>query len=359
MMFASKLREGVALAPLTTIGVGGAARYFLRVTCREDAVAALRWARERALPLLVLGGGSNLLVADEGFSGLVLHMALPGVQVRRERDAVEITAGAGERWERLVARAVAHGWAGVECLAGIPGLVGATPVQNVGAYGQEVSEVITRVEALDMHTLDTVTFDNADCAFGYRESRFKGAARDRYLILAVSYRLIPHGPPTVHYIELERALAARELPQPTLREVWQVVLDIRRGKSMLLRPHDANARSAGSFFMNPLLGEAEMEALDAAIARRLPGAHIPRFAKPGGGVKIPAAWLIERSGFARGYAAGPVALSENHVLAIVNHGGATAHDVLALARTIRDRVRDLFGITLTTEPVLVGVSLED
>ncbi|HOF86496.1 MAG TPA: UDP-N-acetylmuramate dehydrogenase [Armatimonadota bacterium] len=350
--------EHVPLAPLTTIGVGGAARYLARVRGRAGVRAAVTWAADAGVPLMALGRGSNMLIGDDGFPGLVLRVGIPGARVVETGGAVEVTVGAGVSWAALVRYAVARDWAGIECLAGIPGLVGAGPVQNIGAYGQEVCETILRVEALDLHTRQTVTFNNAECRFGYRTSRFRRDEPGRYLILSVTYRLIPGGAPYINYVELERTLAAWAIKDPTIQDVYRAVWEIRRGKSMVLREGDPNTRSAGSFFTNVQLTAAQMQALDEAIARELPGARIPRFRQPEGNYKAPAAWLIERAGFARGHCAGPVGLSTNHALAIINRGGATARDVLALARAIRDAVHDRFGVSLVPEPMLIGCAWE-
>lgn len=349
------IEDHVPLAPLTTIGVGGAARFFTRARTRDGAMAAADWAAEQGLPLLVLGRGSNLLIGDDGFPGLVLQLTIPGKTAVEHDGAIELTAGAGETWSDLVQHAVEHGWAGMECLAGIPGLVGASPVQNLGAYGQEVCDTIARVEAYDLRTRTVRQFSNEECRFGYRTSRFRRDEPGRYLLLAVTYRLIPGGAPYIHYVELERKLAEWAITAPTIRDVFHAVLEIRQSKSMVLRDGDPNTCSAGSFFTNAQLSDAQMAALDEVIARELPGARIPRFPQPDGVIKAPAAWLIERAGFGRGHVAGPVGLSTNHALAIINRGGATAHDVLALARAIHDAVYARFGVELTPEPVLVGV----
>jgi UDP-N-acetylmuramate dehydrogenase len=317
------------------------------------------WAQEHELPLLILGGGSNLLVADRGFPGLVLRVGLRGLRYS-QNGAVEITAAAGEHWQRLVNLAIERRWAGIECLAGIPGLVGATPIQNVGAYGQEVRETIAYVEVYDTRTGKTRTLVNEECGFTYRDSRFKSVERGRYIILSVTYRLRPEGSPTVRYAELEQTLAHQGVTTPTLSDVRAAVLELRRKKSMLLMNGDPNGRSAGSFFINPIIRPEEFTLLQAAIAPLLfPGEHIPNYPTDDGRVKISAAWLIERAGFTRGYSRGPVGLSTNHALAVVNHGGSTAAEVIALARDIRNKVRDLFGITLVPEPTLVGLSLDE
>jgi UDP-N-acetylmuramate dehydrogenase len=298
------------------------------------------------------------VVADEGYAGLVLHVLPQGIETRRAGGEVRVRAGAGESWDALVATATANGWAGVECLSGIPGCVGATPIQNVGAYGQDVSETITTVEAFDVQDRTQVTLSNEDCGFGYRSSRFKGKDRHRYVILAVEYRLNPGGPPAVRYPDVKRHLAERGIGAPTLRDVREAVIEVRRRKSMVLDPADPNARSVGSFFMNPVVSEETAAAVQARAAEmKTPGAEaMPRWAS-GGGVKLSAAWLIERAGFRRGYRRGNAAISENHTLALVNRGGATAREVVALAREIRNGVRVAFGVSLVPEPIFVNVSL--
>lgn len=345
------VRDRVPLAPLTTLGVGGLARHYVRVRDAAESVAAWAWSRERAVPLFVLGGGSNVVIADEGFDGLVVHLDLRGVT---EDAGGLVTAAAGEEWDRLVARAVERGWAGLECLSGIPGCVGATPIQNVGAYGQEVSETIARVQCIDLADGGTVVVDGAECGFGYRDSRFKRADRGRFLITAVSFRLRPGGAPGVRYAELERALAAEGVAHPSLADVRRVVWALRRGKSMVIDPDDENRRSVGSFFMNPTVSAEDAEAVRGR-AGAADAASMPAFPTADGRVKLSAAWLIERAGLARGFGEGPVGLSTRHTLAIVNRGGATASQVVAFARVVRDRVRDRLGIALRPEPVLLGI----
>jgi UDP-N-acetylmuramate dehydrogenase len=356
-MDALDVRTDVPLAPFCTFGVGGPARAFASVATADDLRAAAAWARARALPLLLLGGGSNLLVADEGFPGLVARLDLRGLAVREERDAVEVTAAAGEDWDALAARAVESGWAGLECLSGIPGRVGATPIQNVGAYGQDVAETIARVRCLDLGTGEVVDLPGDACGFGYRDSRFKGADRGRFAVLSVTYRLRPGGPPAVRYAELARALEGT--PSPALADVRRTVLALRRAKSMVLDPADPNRRSAGSFFTNPTVDADAAERVRAA-AGRLHGKEVaqamPAFPADGR-VKLSAAWLIERAGLAKGHGEGPVGLSTKHTLAIVNRGGATAREVVAFARQVRDRVAERFDVRLCPEPVLVGLEL--
>jgi UDP-N-acetylmuramate dehydrogenase len=301
------------------------------------------------------------VIADEGYPGLVLHVLPEGVETRRSDAEVYLRAGAGVSWDALVDTATANGWAGVECLSGIPGCVGATPIQNVGAYGQDVSETITAVEAFDVKSRTYVTFSNADCGFGYRSSRFKGKDRDRYIILAVEYGLVPGGAPAVRYPDVQRHLAERGVAAPALRDVREAVIEVRRRKSMVLDPADPNARSVGSFFVNPVVSDETGADVQARAAQmNAPGATtMPRWPVPSGGVKLSAAWLIERAGFPRGYRKGNAAISENHPLALVNRGGATAREVVSLAREIRDGVHAAFGVSLVPEPVFVNVSFGD
>ncbi|PYQ03424.1 MAG: UDP-N-acetylenolpyruvoylglucosamine reductase [Acidobacteria bacterium] len=354
------LAEHVPLSGLSTLGVGGPARYYVRCDSADSVARAAAWASEKKLSLLILGGGSNLVVADEGFSGLVLHLLVRGVDSVEANGAVEITAGAGEPWDPLVERAVSAGWAGLECLSGIPGFVGATPMQNVGAYGQDVSETITRVRALDLGTGKLENLDREECAFGYRDSRFKREDRGRYVILGVTYRLRPGGAPSIKYADLERHLAAEGVRAPTLADTRRAVIDVRRRKSMVIDPDDPNRRSVGSFFMNPVVPAHQARRIEADL--RSAGAlganeKMPAFPAADGRTKLSAAWLIERAGLRRGYRRGNAGISTNHTLAIVNCGGATAQEVVGLAREIRVRVRDRFGITLSPEPVFVGLEL--
>jgi UDP-N-acetylmuramate dehydrogenase len=346
----------VPLAPLTTLELGGPARFFARAESETAVSEALAFAQGRGLPVFVLGGGSNLVVADAGFPGLVLQVALPGLAFHDAGGETLLEAGAGQPWDALVDQAVARDLAGVECLAGIPGFVGATPIQNVGAYGQEVSETIRRVRALDRKTLQVVEVEPAACGFGYRDSAFKRAP-DRHLVLAVSFALRPGGPPTVRYPELRAALPA----EPSLTQVRDTVRRLRAGKSMLLSPDDENRRSAGSFFMNPLVAPAEADRIAAqAVSEGLVKdvAQVPRFPAAGGQVKLAAGWLIERAGIARGYRQGPVGVSSKHALALVHHGGGSTAQLLALARHVRDAVAARFGVRLVPEPVLLGTSLD-
>src|SRR5712671_404731 len=297
--------ENVRLAEHCTLGVGGPARFFVEAGDEAAVLEALDWARARHLPLRVLGGGSNLVVADEGIDGLVVKIALRGVDTREAHGAVELTAAAGEPWDALVRLSVERGWAGFECLSGIPGLVGATPMQNVGAYGQEVSETVILVRALDTSSGRIMAFENRGCAFSYRDSLFRSDEPGRYVILSVGYRLRPRGPATVRYADVEKDLTVRGIKKPSLADVRASVIAIRRSKSMVLDPQDANGRSCGSFFTNPIIPAADLAAVESRAGDR----KMPRWPLTDGRVKLSAAWLIERAGYTRGRSDGPVGLS--------------------------------------------------
>ena len=348
-----RIEENKQLAPFTTLGIGGTARWFVEAQTEPDIAEAAAWANANQVPLFVLGGGSNLLVSDAGFNGLVLHIALKGIHVLESSAETAhrvYEAAAGEDWDQFVERTVDDNCAGLECLAGIPGTVGGTPVQNVGAYGQEVSGTIRQVRAFDLHEHSFVDFYNADCGFAYRRSRFNTSDRGRYIVTSVHYRLIPNAAPALKYADLQRAFPPGS--NPSLKEVAETVRRIRRSKGMLLVAGDPDCRSAGSFFKNPSV--TEHQAASVALAA---GADPPRFtARPDhpGSVKIPAAWLIEKAGFAKGYSLGRAAISAKHTLAIVNLGGATAAEILALADKIGSAVSGRFGIQLEMEPVMLG-----
>jgi len=338
------IEENVPLAPLTTIGIGGPARFFFRAANVDEIREALAWARERDHAVFVLGGGSNLLISDAGFDGLVVHIDLRGIVV--ESDEM-IKVAAGESWDAFVAYAVERELAGIECLSGIPGLTGATPIQNVGAYGQEVSETITRVEVLDRASERVVWLTNAECRFGYRSSLFKNIERDRYIVLSVTFRLRRGGTATVKYPELQKYIDRNGITLDDLRGVRGAVIAIRKRKGMVLDRNDPDTRSDGSFFMNPVIAAAHYE----DFAGRAPDA--PHFPSPDG-VKLSAAWLIEHAGFHKGFAHGNVGLSTKHTLAVVNRGGGTAAEVMELVRMIQDRVREQFGVELHPEPNFIG-----
>ncbi len=345
------IREQVPLAPLTTLGVGGPARFFAEVQAESEVREAVEFARSRDLPLFVLGGGSNLLVADAGFDGLVLKIALRGIDRTAAGDEVKFNVAAGEEWDSFVARAVDDNCAGVECLSGIPGSVGGTPVQNVGAYGQEVSETISEVEAIDRWSLRTSTFTNAECGFGYRSSIFNTTMRDGYIILRVTFALRRGGKASIRYRDVQAAFAQGG-GKPTLLQVRNAVRDIRRSKAMLIVPGDDDARSAGSFFKNPIVPRRQFEDLEASLRSR--GLTIPSYPAGDGFRKLPAAWLVENAGFAKGDSRGAAGISPRHALAIVNRGGATAADIIALKDEIQSRVFSEFGVELQPEPVFLG-----
>ncbi len=345
------LREQVPLAPLTTLGVGGAARYFVEADTEADVREALQFAASRQFPLFVLGGGSNLLVADAGFGGLVLRIRLRGIE--RIGDAPNLTyqVAAGEDWDAFVARAVEANCAGIECLSGIPGSVGATPVQNVGAYGQDVSETIREVVALDRQTMEVRTIPANECGFAYRSSIFNTSHRDRYIILRVSFELRRGGNATVRYADLQKHFSDAS-SEPSLQQVRDAVREIRRSKAMLIVEADEDARSAGSFFKNPVVTEAQFEALVAEVRSR--GMTLPSYPAGEGLRKLSAAWLVEHAGFAKGYPRGAAGISRRHALAVVNRGGATAAEIVALKDEIQTRVLAKFGIELQPEPVFLG-----
>ncbi len=346
-----QMREDIRLAPYTTLQVGGVARYFAEAASDSDVIEALHWARARALPVFVLGGGSNLLVSDQGFDGLVLHMAIEGIEAREHQGKRIFSAGAGVDWDTLVVRAVRENCAGVECLSGIPGSVGGTPVQNVGAYGQDVSETIVRVCAVDATTQQPVEFTNAACGFSYRHSRFNGCEARRFIVTRVEYALHPGAKPKIAYTDLKRYFNAELLDEDTasLSTVRDAVLAIRRSKGMVLDENDADSRSAGSFFKNPVVSFAVYERIAATSAT-----PVPHYDAGPGEVKLLAAWLIEQSGIGKGFALGPAAISSKHTLALVNLGGATAADLLRLKDLVQQRVQQRFGVELRPEPVMLG-----
>ncbi len=346
------IRENVPLAPLTTLSVGGPARYFCEAHSEEDIREALIFARERDLPWFVMGGGSNLVVSDAGFAGLVLRIALLGIRERSlGKDRARFDVGAGEDWDAFVAGTVQSRFAGLECLSGIPGTVGGTPIQNVGAYGQEVSETITEVRALHVVSLETITLSSADCRFAYRSSRFNSIDRGEYVITGVSFSLVHGGKPRIVYAELQNCFADYT-SEPTLAETRQAVLEIRRRKAMLIVPGDDDSRSVGSFFKNPVISEKQYAELAARLAAC--SLQLPSYPAGDGHRKVPAGWLVEQAGFRKGFTKGAAAISRHHALAIVNRGRAQAAEIIALMHEIQDGVRDEFGIELQPEPVFVG-----
>ena len=348
-----EIQQNISLAPLTTLKIGGLARFFVHAETEHQVIEAFQYSKSEGLKLFVLGGGSNILVSDEGFDGLVLQIGLKGILSNGEsgmRNAesikaanpIHITAQAGEDWDEFVRYCVTRNLSGIECLSGIPGFVGGTPVQNVGAYGQDVSETIVSVRCFDRENAKPVDLTNADCGFEYRTSIFNTSVRDRYIVLSVTYSLVEDGPPKIAYKDLKEFFAKRE---PTLNETRDAVLRIRAEKSMVIDTDDPNSQSAGSFFKNPVVARNALDAI---------GENVPHFEVDADHVKIPAAWLIENAGFFKGFAMGTAGISTRHSLAIVNRGDATAKDVLALKDRIVFEVKEKFGIELKPEPIFVG-----
>ena len=349
------VRENFALARLTTLKVGGAARFFVEAENENEIVAALNFARAQNLPIFVLGGGSNILVSDAGFDGLVLKIGLRGIEIQQKKDFAFVTTQAGEDWDEFVRFCVERNLAGVECLSGIPGNCGATPVQNVGAYGQEVSETIVSVRVLDRASGEIFDLSNKDCRFAYRSSIFNTDKRESYIVLAVTFRLATNGAPAIRYKDLQQYFGERK---PGLKETREAVLKIRQAKSMVIAADDPNSRSAGSFFKNPIVNPEKLVKVEQK-ARQLnlidENQAVPHFVLQNGEVKIPAAWLIEKAGFYKGFTRNNrAAISSNHTLAIVNLGDATAADIVELMREIQTKVAKIYDIQLRPEPVFIG-----
>src|ERR1700681_31158 len=347
------IQEYVPLAPLTTLQVGGSARYFAELRREDDVRDAAQFAKTHDLRLFVLGGGSNLVVADSGWPGLILRIAIGGIATQTTDapgNAVLFTVGAGVNWDDFVAQAVVQNCAGVECLSGIPGSVGGTPVQNVGAYGQEVSDTIESVRALDLKEDRIVDLPKPACGFRYRNSIFNTTERGRYIILRVNFRLKRGGAPSLKYADLQKHFAERlaeKKTPPSLAEVREAVREIRRTKGMLIVPGDDDSRSAGSFFKNPLLSQAQFKDLaDRAAAK---GLEIPSYPALDAQRKVSAAWLVEHSGFSKGYGLGPAGISHKHALALINRGDAKASDIVGLKDEIQRGVHEAWGIHLEPE----------
>jgi len=342
------IQHDVPLAPLTTLELGGPAKHFARVQDEGSLVDVLRWAGDQGMSSAVLGSGSNLIVPDEGYAGLVIHIGIADIEFR---NAGMADVGAGVPWETVVDGAVSRGWAGLECLTGIPGSTGATPIQNVGAYGQEVAEVIEHVRVLRRDSLEIDELGPRDCTFGYRDSLFKRKP-ERFIVCRVRFALRPDGPGMVRYAELEKSLP----PSPTLQNIRRTVLDLRRRKSMVIDPNDPNRRSAGSFFLNPIVRAAKAErVVEQAVTENLVASpdEVPRYPTPDGQVKLAGGWLIEKAGIKKGTRRGAFGVSTKHALALVHYGGGTTTALLAFADEIRSRVHDRFGISLEREPRLL------
>jgi UDP-N-acetylmuramate dehydrogenase len=350
------LEENVPLAPLTTFKLGGPARYFVEAKTIAEVQEAVTFARSSNLPIFVLGGGSNLVVADAGWPGLVLKVGILGIEQTgepsRESDGrILFDVGAGESWDRFVWHAIRANCAGVECLSGIPGSVGGTPVQNVGAYGQEVAETVESVHVLDLKDGQVRELCREACGFSYRSSIFNTTERGRFILLRVTYALTPGGEPRISYADLKRHFEGRETP-PNLAETREAVRHIRALKGMLIVPGEADCQSAGSFFKNPVLTEEQHEELKQRASAR--GLTVPSYPALETRKKVSAAWLVERSGFTKGFGFGHVGISSKHALAIVNRGGASAAEVIALKEHIQLRVEEIWGVGLEPEPVMVG-----
>jgi UDP-N-acetylmuramate dehydrogenase len=347
------IRENIPLAPFTTLGAGGPARFFAAASEENHVSEALSFARARSVPVFALGGGSNLVVADAGFPGLVLKMEIPGI---RKMDAGgRVAAGAGVEWDAFVQHCVSHDLAGVEALSGIPGTVGGAPIQNIGAYGQEAGETIFSVRAWDTHSDTIVELSRAECAFAYRSSVFNTSGAGRYIVLQTHFMLQPQGRTRVLYADMQKCFA--DNANPSLAEIRGAVLDIRKSKGMLAVEDDSDSRSAGSFFKNPVISRNEFAAMEQNVRSRgliASSENIPCFDAPEGNIKLAAAWLIEHSGFSKGYTHGRAGISTKHALALVNRGGAQTAEIVSLMQLIEERVMELFGIALVPEPVFIG-----
>ncbi len=353
---APPIRENIPLASYTTLGVGGPARFLARVKHEDHILKAFDFAHARSCPVFILGGGSNILVSDSGFSGLAIKIELTGVHPLAGEDGEIISAAAGEDWDTFVRRCINQKLAGIECLSGIPGTVGGTPVQNVGAYGEEVSDCILSIRVLDRESNEIVELSSADCRFSERSSIFNTTHRDRYVILRVAFELRAYDRPRIRHESLEQRFSNSKR-FPGLSEVREAVLEIREAKAMVLREGDPDSKSAGSFFKNPVLeaeaaAAVEQKALQRGMLQSCEG--IPHVAVSPGKKKLPAAWLIEHAGFHKGYAHGNAGISSKHALALINRGGATAQEIYDLMRLIQEKVHTVFGIELQPEPVFVG-----
>jgi UDP-N-acetylmuramate dehydrogenase len=347
-----EIQEQVPLAPYTTLRIGGPARYFAAVTSDEELRTAVGFARERGLPVFVLGGGSNLLVTDEGFPGLVIHTVLRGeAEFRSEAGAVRIRAAAGMEWDELVRLTCTKGISGMECLAGIPGRVGGSPIQNIGAYGQEVGSSIVGVRALDQNGMEFVTLDREACRFGYRSSVFNTTERGRYLVTGVEFSLDRAARPKLEYADLKRHFAAWTT-EPSPMDVYKAVREIRDSKGMLLVEGEPDCRSAGSFFKNPVVEESVLTKIGAVL--EIATDAIPHWPAEAGRVKLAAAWLLDQAGFHKGFVMGRVGISSRHTLALINRGHARYADIAALRDAIQSKVQERFGVGLEQEPVVVG-----
>jgi UDP-N-acetylmuramate dehydrogenase len=351
---ACTIYENVPLAPYTTLGIGGPARFLAKARTEDQILDALYFARVRSCPVFILGGGSNIVVSDAGFPGLVLRIELPGIRDLGHEDGARVSAGAGVEWDVFVQHCVQRNFGGIECLSGIPGTVGATPVQNVGAYGEEAGEVISTIRVLDRVSQSFAQLSRMDCHFAYRSSIFNTTHQNRYIILRVDFALCFNAKPCIRHQDLQRHFG-NEIP--TISEVREAVLQIREAKAMVLHDGGPDSKSVGSFFKNPVLSPDAAAGVEReARVHGILGSseRIPRFAAPEGKEKLPAAWLVERAGFHKGYAGRNAGISSKHSLALINRGGASAQDILDLMRQIQARVQTIFGVELEPEPIFVG-----
>ncbi|HEY5536792.1 MAG TPA: UDP-N-acetylmuramate dehydrogenase [Ignavibacteria bacterium] len=366
------VKENILLSGHTNIQLGGNAEYFCECINEEQLLECLAFVKEKNLKVQILGGGSNVIFSDEGYDGMILKTAMKNITISGKggSDIVLVTAEAGMAWDDFVRICVSQCFAGVECLSGIPGTVGATPIQNVGAYGQEVSSTISEVTTIEISTLNKVVFSNSDCRFGYRQSRFKSEDAGKYIITEVKFLLKRNGEPEIKYPELKEHIDNLKLKNPDTKDlaskedkrrkfselklVRNAVIELRKNKSMVVDENDPDSISCGSFFINPVLNMEEYLEFESRIKNselRKTINEIPHFLTERG-VKIPAAWLIENAGFQKGYRRKGAGISSKHTLAIINSGGNTK-DVLDLAKEIESGVNTLFGITLIREPIVV------
>ena len=358
---ALRFQEFIPLAPYTTLRIGGPARFFCKVTTEAELLDAVTFARSKNLPLFVLGGGSNLLVSDAGFPGLVIHAAIDAAfhldggykDSRPTTTPLTYRVPAGIDWDAFVLRTAEAAISGIECLAGVPGLVGGSPIQNIGAYGQEVSTSISLVHALDLDTLNFVTLPAEQCHFAYRRSIFNTTHKNRYVVTAVTFSFDLDATPDLAYADLQRHFAGRDAaPKPI--DIYRAVREIRHSKGMLIVEGEPDCRSAGSFFKNPVVAQSVLNSIASTLA--VPVEKIPHWPAGDANVKLPAAWLLEQAGFHKGFAIGRAAISSRHTLALVNLGEATAAELIALRDTVMTAVEDKFDLQLEQEPVMLGFS---
>ena len=348
------IQENVPLAPFTTLKVGGPAKYFCVVDSTSQLSLALDFASKENLPILLIGGGSNIVISDKGWDGLVIKIELKGIQIVSENESkITVNVGAGENWDDFVSWSVKNDLSGIECLSGIPGTTGSTPIQNVGAYGQEVSETIHRVQVLDVETKETRWIINSDCHFSYRNNIFKKNGFGKLIVISVDFELQQNVFPELRYGELKREVEDSNISDlPSLRNK---VLEIRRRKSMVVDKSDPNSRSAGSFFTNPIVSAVEFDRfLEIAREMEMEIASIPQYPQEDGKVKLAAGWLIEQSGFEKGFVFGNVGLSNKHALAIINRENGSALEIFNFAKEIQDAVKMKWGIWLENEPQFIG-----